>query len=802
MSVLERVWAKSRQRPSDERGELLTEHLAEAGAAARKLRDRVGHIPGMPSWFWECVILACLLHDAGKVPDGFQRMVGNPEPATRWGQRHEVYSLGFAAHVLAALPAKKRDLVMIGVGTHHWPLESDGSSRSLKGLCHSIYRSPGQLMEALGPVDPRAAAELYAWLVRETGQESGPAPALDELGQAAHQELEALIDKWTEPFKADPARDLTGVLIQGAVTLADHVASARTDLIVSQPVDAGYSDKLASQLRRGGRTLFRHQQQAGVVTGHMLLRAPTGSGKTEAALLWAATQVEDLKAGTGGLPRVFYTLPYLASINAMTSRLQDELDGPGQDLIGVAHSHAASYYLRQAADDCSDDQRNGDVQAYAGRRALARKRATRLFREPVRVGTPYQLIRGAMAGPAHSGILIDAANSVFILDELHAYEPQRLGIILAMIRLWTRLGGRVGVLSATFPAALEELLVMALGETPAIVEPPAGSAWPVRHQLALRGTHLTDPKSVTEIAGQLRSGQSVLVVANNVKDAWNLYEQLSPEVITEHGADAALLLHSRFTARDRAAIEERILDRFQAGKPRQPGLLVATQTVEVSLNVDFDALHTSAAPLESLIQRFGRVNRLGLLATPAPVVVHEPAYGPRRSQPATDYADGVYDAEPVRLAWQILTRYEGAHLDERLYGQWLDEVYASAWGHDWAADVDRTYQAWDEGWLQFSQPFDDRGKLADDFDALFDGTEAVLEQHVDEYREKLTEHKESVGRLLAADLLLPVPAYGVQLGRWDRTLGVLVIDGDYDPASGLRQVRGAKRDSYVPGEVL
>ena len=120
---------------------------------------------------------------------------------------------------------------------------------------------------------------------------------------------------------------------------------------------------------------------------------------------------------------------------------------PGRDLVGVAHARAASYYLHAAADDdCAT------LDASAARRALARNRATRLFREPVRVGTPYQpLVRGALAGPAHSSILIDAANSVFILDELHIYETGKLGIILAMIRLWTRLGGRIGVVSATFP---------------------------------------------------------------------------------------------------------------------------------------------------------------------------------------------------------------------------------------------------------------------------------------------------------------------------------------------------------------
>jgi len=54
---------------------------------------RIGAIPQMPARFWDWVVLACLFHDAGKIPDGCQHMVGNPEPARPWGQRHEVYSL-------------------------------------------------------------------------------------------------------------------------------------------------------------------------------------------------------------------------------------------------------------------------------------------------------------------------------------------------------------------------------------------------------------------------------------------------------------------------------------------------------------------------------------------------------------------------------------------------------------------------------------------------------------------------------------------------------------------------------------
>jgi len=790
MRALDQVWAKSRARPGDPHGELLTEHLTAVTGAARLLRDRTGVIPGLPEYFWDCVILAGLFHDAGKVPEGFQRMVGNPGPETVWGHRHEVYSLGFVRWILAHLPPEQVDLIAAGVATHHRSLT--GGDRPLRGMLNTIYRTPQDIAEAMNPVDPAAARGLHEWLLQQAGTAGVPTPAPDDLAAAACEQLRDVISQWTDQVDPDPVRDLTAVLLQGAVTLADHVASAHTHLLACQPFNAAWSKDLAGRLA----PLFPHQQQAQAVTGHLLLRAPTGYGKTEAALLWAATQVEDLTQRAGAIPRVFYTLPYLASINATTGRLHRELGPAGKDLVGVAHSRAASYYLHAAADDdCAAPDGN------AARRALARNRATRLFREPVRVGTPYQLVRGALAGPAHSSILIDAANSVFILDELHAYEPGKLGIILAMIGLWVRLGGRIGVVSATFPAVLAELLAMALGEEPVLFQPEQQWSWPVRHQLQLRAEHLTAQSSVDEIAGRLRAGHSVLVIANSVKDAITLYDQLAPGTAARYGQDAALLLHSRFTGRDRNAIEQKILARFEAGKPRQPGLLVATQTVEVSLNIDLDALHTSAAPLESLLQRFGRVNRLGHLAGPAPVIVHEPAYVHRGKSPQL-YADGVYDAEPVQLAWQILARNDGGLLDEQLFTGWLDEIYASDWGQRWRMAVDRVCRQWNDDWLQFSDPFSSRDDLSEAFDKLFEGTEAVLEQDAGEYRDLLTGHTPAAGRLLASELLIPIPHYGQQIGRWDRTIRATVIGGDYSSTYGLRAISGPNSGQYHPGVIV
>lgn len=801
MSVLQHVWAKS-PRASEAAGELLTIHLEATLGAAVQIQERIGELAVVPRQFWNWVCLAALLHDAGKVADGFQAMLGNgPGPARPWGERHEVLSLGFAATLLADLSEEERRWIALGILTHHRPL-TGASGRGLFGMYDET--DAGAFTARFGQVDQHAAAELLSWLAaaatrhRLLPPEPGDRSASDLAG-AAYALLSELRGRWQA--RVDREQGRAAGLLQGAVTLADHLSSARaaTGLHTTQPFSAAYATTLAGRL-----DLHGHQRRAAAVDGHLLLSAPTGTGKTEAAQLWAARQVEALRGRYGGQPRVFYTLPYLASINAMADRLGADLGD--MDLIGVAHSRAAHYHLDRSLRDGTMSSRAptgtavpaADRSGAAGK-AVSRAAATRLFREMVRVGTPYQLLRGALAGPGRSGILIDSANSVFVLDELHAYDARRLGFILAMAHFWEQLGGRIAVTSATLPQPLALLLSETLVGNITVVAAIDGS-WPVRHRLAVRAGHLTSETSVQEIEARLRARQAVLVVANNVADARALFDRLAPMARTHLGDDAADLLHARFRAMDRSAIEDRIRARYGTGAARQPGLVVTTQVVEVSLDLDFDVVHTSGAPLEALIQRFGRVNRLGKRA-PADVVVHAPDYRARRGG-AELWADGVYEAQPTELAMEILARHDGAGLSERRLREWLDEIYNSAWGEQWRDGVTHQRRTFDQAFLGFAMPFDDHEDLEEEFDKLFNGTEAILEQDVRAYDRDLNAVHGSAGRLLGSQYLIPLPHYACHLGRYDRDLKVVVIDADYDPRSGVGEIHGRRGGEYRPGEIL
>ncbi|WP_435128741.1 CRISPR-associated helicase Cas3' [Actinacidiphila sp. bgisy144] len=800
--------AKSPAQPGQP-GELLTSHLLHTLSALHQIRARIGTIPDTPEDFWTCAALAALLHDTGKIPYGFQRMVGNtPDKPQNWGQRHEVLSLGFVEHLLHHLPAPTRTWIAAVVAGHHRPFT--GSTRSL--LAQHDADTAADFLTRYTPADEHHLADLLRWLHTTARQHHLPVRAdlptlrMPDITDSAFTAFTRVMDQWEDALLDDGPHGRATTLLLGAVTMADHLSSADSPLDTAHPLTPAYPHALANRLAATGHQLRPQQQDAARTSGHMLLRSWTGSGKTEAVLLWAVRQTTELAAYGRGNPRVFYLLPYLASINAMTGRVQTELDARGR--IGVAHSKAASYHLARSLEDgCpTNDQDEPGLDLSqptdAAAKAHSRAQATKNFRELLRIGTPYQLLRGFLAGPTHAGILTDSANSVFVLDELHAYDTQRLGMILATMRFWHDTGGRIAVMSATLPQVLADLVHDTLDDHTTLIEPPPDAPAPVRHRLHLREAHLTDDATVDEIRSELTAGHSVLAVANNIRDAIALFEELQPHCTALHGEGSALLLHSRYRRMDRDTIEAALTARFGADRPRRPGLLVGTQALEVSLDLDLDICHTSAANLEALFQRFGRVNRLATKA-PAPVIVHQAAYTTRRGTGDKLWADGVYDAEPTQLAWNILTRHNGQPIDEQTVTHWLNEIYQSPWGTRWRTEVEDHRTRFTNAFLTFNAPFADRSRLAEEFDTQFEGTEAIRLTDVPHYETALTTaNNRKEGRLHADQYLIPLPHWATHSTRYNKRLRIHTIDAEYDPQLGLRSIHHDHHQTYQPGEVI
>ncbi|KPC90923.1 CRISPR-associated protein Cas3 [Streptomyces sp. NRRL F-6602] len=799
---LPQVRAKSRPVHDPER---LTTHSRAVYEAARQIHQRIASpgLLGEAPRLWEWVYAAALLHDAGKVAEGFQQQLA--PGAAAWGQRHEVLSLAYVDLLAPAAGWSTEDRLMIAtlVATHHRALFPGGGG---KLALSQQYNHATDWAEAftrrryLGTeqiqVTGAVHRELIAWLAGALGIDP-PArePGDLTLAERARLTFKELLDLWSGPVEADAG--LRSVLAQGALTLADHAGSAHYQLHQHMPLPEDYFARLHEE-----HTPYPHQQAAAATDGHMILIAPTGSGKTEAGLAWAARQI----AGMPGRPRLVWTLPYRASLNAARDRMRETLH-PGseeeQPDIGLLHGSLAHTLLTEALDDeCPFGETKMPTAAMA-RQARARAAAMRLFLQRLRVATPHQLLRGAIAGPSHSSVLLEQANSVFVMDELHAYDPETFGRLCAAMSLWERLGSRFAVLSATLAPCMVELIREHRSHPVTVHHAPPGTS-PDRHRLVLDETPLTDPRSIDQLAAWLDEGYSVLAVTNTVTRARHLFAELADTArrACPDDPDAALLLHSRFRNRDRAKIERRLLARHpertsRNGTERRGGLVVATQTVEVSLQLDFDRGATEAAPIEAVAQRAGRVNRRGLHPEgPVPFHVHHPdSHHP-------------YDKEALAASWHALTSLVLSGIDtlsEQDIDTLLALTYDTPWGAEWSRRARRARDEFTDTFLTFTEPFHDRAEFADRLNKEFDGVEAIWETDLPVFESHL-KSKDS-DPLLAAGLFIPMPystfAAHHKTGNayFDRRLKVHVVTTDYHPDTGLADPAAAN-NTATPGETI
>jgi CRISPR-associated endonuclease/helicase Cas3 len=515
---------------------------------------------------------AIAVHDSGKAAEGFQDSL--KESSRRWGRRHEVISASFASF------QRLKDEIIFAVLTHHKTIPSEG-----------MVRSKGCLPFEEIPMAPEPYPVWFGMAKEwEENERKFSIEWTDILNNVKSTHLSAAVGlswltisgEWLDSQqqkKLDPQKRLYASLLRGLLMSCDHVASSNAKIGVPRiQTLADLSSRVAS--------LYDFQKKTGSLQGNMILQAPTGSGKTLAALLWARNNQK--KNG-----RLFYSLPNIASINSMYLRLCEYY---GKMNVGLLHSRAMSslYTLSENGESDSPLIRQKDAQL-----------ASSLAREiwyPIRVCTPHQILRYMLHGKGWEIMLSEFPNSCFIFDEIHAYDPVVTGFIIATAKFLIQNGASCLFLSATMPDFIRRMLE---GEiTPIEFLAPSVKSQSdrkilekERHNLRVSSGNLQT--SLCEILRLIRRSHSTLIVCNHVPSAQLIFEEILKE-----GINDAVLLHSRFCRRDRNSIEKVLQERM-------PKVLVATQVVEVSLDLDFEQAFSEPAPIDAIIQRIGRVNRKG-----------------------------------------------------------------------------------------------------------------------------------------------------------------------------------------------
>ena len=357
--------------------------------------------------------------------------------------------------------------------------------------------------------------------------------------------------------------------------------------------------------------------------GIVVIEAPMGEGKTEAALGMA-----ELLTVKFGLSGVFFALPSQATSDGLFPRVVNWIEN-----LSLGKESSKTIFLAHGKADFNRDYNQiHKMSAYQTDDSLVvhewfRGRKKGILSDFV-VGTVDQILMAGLKRKHLSLRHLGLANKVVIIDEVHAYD-EYMGSYLEKSLSW--LGAYnvpVILLSATLPISRRKKLIEAylrgkrirpldgdwqrdvcypLITTACSAEiectcPPSSNRKSEVDIIRLRDENL-----IERIASSSENGGYVGIIVNTVNRA----QRICRELADRFGRESVELLHSRFTAYDRAENEARVMSKLKGGRQNPPFRLfvVGTQVMEQSLDLDFDVLFTDICPMDLLLQRIGRLHR-------------------------------------------------------------------------------------------------------------------------------------------------------------------------------------------------
>ncbi len=357
-------------------------------------------------------------------------------------------------------------------------------------------------------------------------------------------------------------------------------------------------------------------------SGFVLIEAPTGEGKTEAAF-YLADHWNRILEQKG----CYVAMPTQATANAMLGRFQKYLRAayPDQTVnLHLIHGQAAlsdEYQQLQHIGQVYDDDGSGVGEVVARGWFTYRKRG---LLGPFAVGTVDQALLAVLRTKHVFVRLFGLANKTIILDEIHAYDTYTSTVLDRLLEWLAALGSSVILLSATLPSHRRAELLAAYGGKQAQQDAPpypritwtcdgrdGASTFEVRRRdpLALNWVDGNLDTLADELSNKLSDGGCAACICNTVKQAQDTYLALKKALAD---SDIELdLFHARFPFVERQRREQRAVHRFGKDSKQRPdkAILVATQVIEQSLDIDFDLMVSEVAPVDLLIQRAGRLHR-------------------------------------------------------------------------------------------------------------------------------------------------------------------------------------------------
>ena len=586
-------------------------HMLDVGAVATRLIARRS-LTGCHAGDQAAAFLV-VLHDLGKFSSSFRTMLlGQPYSGFRHWQ-HSYRLLrdhdGSLADVIGATPGVRRTLYAAVAGHHGGPPEHL-DNRKYKDQATQIgteaSRIAGEAIEAVSSLFPGASldgmseseARRLSWAL------SGLTVQADWIGSNS---------EWFGP--QDAGTPIASYWNQALARA--KIAIFTAGLHRARPLPEGARKVLPETVAL--RPMQEAVAEIGLPDGPVLtlIEDATGAGKTEAALILAARM---MTAGKGD--GFFFALPTMATSNAMLVRLEDIAPQlfDGRPALALTHGRARMNELFRKIQGRDGSDPGGGPSCGSW---LADDRR-RILLADVGVGTIDQALMAVLPTRFNTLRLRALSGHILIVDEAHEFDPYMEAQLQRLLQFHALLGGSAIVMTATLPLGMRAGYAKAFQRGLGIRRPRdvKGNAYPM---LTVVGCgidsvqpdpvpatcrdivvhRLEDEDAATRLLlSGVKRGMACVWIRNSVGGAI-----ASAVALREAGIEVDLL-HARFTVADRLKHEAAVQKRFgRDGVGRAGRVLVATQVVEASLDLDFDLMVTDLAPIGSLIQRAGRLWR-------------------------------------------------------------------------------------------------------------------------------------------------------------------------------------------------
>lgn len=550
--------------------------------------------------FWQLMEIICKYHDVGKVYSGFQNVIrkaiGEPLLATKFNNeqiKHEQISPMFVPYKEYGLTKKERKLIYQAIYYHH---ERDNIIHMDEQLLNEIIK------EDIEPNIEKIENEL---------QIKVPELKTTYLGMVEGQ---ARITEFDDIYK-------DYCIMKGLLHRLDHCSSAWI------PVEDETKDEISKFVevfmkKQNFEPNDLQQFAKANQDKNVIVIGSTGMGKTEGALLWSNHD------------KTFFTLPLRISINAIYDRIKETI---GYEHVGLLHSTAIEYL-----DDKNEENEFEKIE-----------QARNLY-EKITTCTIDQIFPFVFKYRGYEKIYATLSYSKVVIDEIQAYSPEIVAVILKGLQMINNLNGKFMVMTATLPRIYKEKLE----EMGIKFEYNEFIKDTIRHKIQL--VDLGIEEDLEEIKENYKN-KKVLIIVNTINKAIEIYQKLKDENVQNVN-----LLHSRFIQSDRSE-KERNIKEFSKNRD-EVGIWITTQIVEASLDIDFDMLYTEMSTLDSLFQRLGRCYRSREYCENIPNV--------KIYIKDTSGVGYIYDEEIYEKSIEMLRPYNGKILQEKVKIYLVDKLYS------------------------------------------------------------------------------------------------------------------------------